>query len=343
MTQNELRETIKSGNTAGVYLFCGEEEYLKRHYLGELRRLLVPDEGIAPFVHFSFDGEKIDLDLLREAVASPAMFGGKLIEWHGATLEGMKEKEISELESFVSETADDGESTVVIIATAEGLDTGTEKRPSKLFSRLGRMLRAVPFYHSTDSALLSWIRRHLAAEGLSYAADVPSAILARVGHDMMRLDSEIEKLAAYAKQNAITSLTEKEVSYVCIRTVESDAFSLTNALLDGKVEDAYAYLGDMKLRRVDPLAILGQVSRLYADLLSVAILAEEGSTEKEIAGLLGMHEYKAGLYLRSARRAGAAALEERLSLCNKIDAELKSGVSSYRGLEQLIAFSGTAK
>lgn len=343
MTQNELRDKIKSGSTAGVYLFCGEEEYLKRHYIGAMRELLVPDEGIAPFVHFSFDGERIDFDCLREAVASPAMFGGKLIEWHGAVFDGMKEGELKALEAFVSEVAEDGESTLVFVTTAEGLDTGTEKRPTKLFTRLAKVLCAVPFYRSSDSALVSWIRRHIAAEGLSYTQTLPTALLARVGHDMMRLDSEIAKLAAYAKQNGIETVTEKEMAYVCIRTVESDAFSLTNALLDGKVEEAYAYLGDMKLRRVDPLAILGQVSRLYADLLSVALLAEEGKTEKEIASLLGMHEYKAGLYLRSARRAGADALEDKLYLCNKIDAELKNGVSSYRGLEQLIAVSGTRK
>ncbi len=343
MTQNELRDKIKSGSTAGIYLFCGEEEYLKRHYLGSLRQLLVPDEGIAPFVHFSFDGERVDIDLLREAVASPTMFGGKLIEWHGAILDGMKEKELSALEEFAETLRDDGENTVVIVTTAEGLDVGTEKRPTKLFTRLAKALWAVPFYRSTDTALTSWVRRHLAAEGLSYTDTLPAALLARVGHDMMRLDSEIAKLAAYAKQNGIATVTEKEMSYVCIRTVESDAFSLTNALLDGKVEQAYAYLGDMKLRRVDPLAILGQVSRLYADLLSVALLAEEGKTDKEIASLLGMHEYKAGLYLRSARRVGAGALEKKLYLCNRIDAELKNGVSSYRGLEQLIAAARIGK
>ena len=48
------------------------------------------------------------------------------------------------------------------------------------------------------------------------------------------------------------------------------------------------YLGDIKRRRVDPLSVLGQVAKLYADLLSVALLIEEGSGEKEIAKTLGM-------------------------------------------------------
>ena len=338
MNQNELKERIKSGNVDGVFLFCGEEDFLKRHYLGELRRMLVPDEGLAPFVHFVFDGAEIDTGALLDIVRTPSMFGdGKLIEWHNADFEGMKESALKAFEAFCEEVAEETGTTLVITAASEGLDTGTERRPSKLFTRLGKVLSAVPFYHSADGALLSWIRRHLAAEGLAYEDALPASMLARVGHDMDTLKNEIEKLAAYAKANGITQLTERELAFVCIRTVESDAFSLTNALLDGKTEDAYRFLGDMKQRRVDPISVLGQVAKLYADLLAVALLAEEGKNEKEISKMLGMHEYRAGLYFRSARRMGIASIETKLALCTRIDASLKSGSASYRGLEQLVA------
>ena len=341
MTQNEFKERIGAGKLDGVFLFCGEEDYLKRHYLGELRRRLVPDEGLAPFVHFVYDGAEIDTKTLLDVVRTPSMFGNaKLIEWHGADLDGMKESAIKALEAFCEEIAEEQGCTLVITATQEGLDIGTEKRPSKLFTRLGKVLFTVAFHRSSDSALTSWIRRHFAAEGLAFAEGLPAAMLARVGHDMDTLANEIEKLASYCKANGISTVTERELAFVCIRTVESDAFSLTNALLDGKIEDAYRYLGDMKHRRVDPILVLGQVAKLYADLLSVALLAEEGKGEKEIAKMLGMHEYKAGLYFRTARRMGALRVEEKLALCTRIDASLKSGTASYRGLEQLVATLG---
>lgn len=342
MTQNELRDRIGAGNLDGIFLFCGEEDYLKRHYLGELRRRIVTDEGIAPFVHFVFDGADMDIDAMLDVVRTPSMFGeGKLIEWHNADIDGMKESAIKAFEAFCEEVAAEEGNTLVITATAEGLDTGTERRPSKLLTRLSKCLIAVPFYRSTDAALVSWIRRHFAAEGLAFTDTLPSAMLSRVGHDMDTLLNEITKLAAYAKANGISPITEKELAYVCIRTVESDAFSLTNALLDGKTEDAYRYLGDMKQRRVDPISVLGQVAKLYADLLSVALLADEGMGEKEIAKSLGMHEYRAGLYFRAASRMGVDGVEEKLAQCTRIDAALKSGSSSYRGLEQLIATLGT--
>ena len=344
MTQNELKERIKNAAVDGAFLFAGEEDYLKRHYLGELRKLLVPDEGLAPFVHFVFDGAEIDADAILSAVRTPSMFGdGKLIEWHNADFEGMKESSLKAFESLCEEIREEKGNTVVITSAAEGLDVGTEKRPSRLMTRLSKSLAVIPFYHSTDAALISWIRRHFAARGLSYTATLPQALLARVGHDMDTLKNEIDKLSDYASANALATVTEKELAFVCIQTVESDAFSLTNALLDGKAEEAYLYLGDMKRRRVDPISVLAQVAKLYADLLAVALLAEEGSGEKEIAKALGMHEYKAGLYFRAAKRMGTPLIEEKLALCVKTDAQLKNGTASYRGLEQLVATLGMKK
>ena len=338
MTQTELKERIKQGNLDGVFLFCGEEGYLRRHYIGELRKKLVPDEGMAPFVHFVFDGAEVDTDLILDTARTPSMFGdSKLIEWHNADFEGMKEGALKAIETLCEEMQNEMGCTVVITAVKEGLDTGTEKRPSKLFARLSKCFEAVAFYRSTDAALMAWIRRHFAAEGVAFADSVPASLHARVGHDMDIRAAEIDKLVCYAKANGIAQLTESELALVSIRTVESDAFSLTNALLDGKTEDVYRYLGDMKRRRVDPIAVLGQVAKLYSDLFSVAALAEEGLNEKEIAKALGMHEYRAGIYYRSAQRMGAAAAEKKLALCVRIDAELKRGGSSYRGLEQLVA------
>lgn len=341
MTQNELKERIRTGALDGVFLFCGEEEYLKRYYLGEIRKTLVPDEGLAPFVHFVFDGAQIDIATILDAVRTPSMFASaKLIEWHNADIEQMKEGALKELEELASQIENEPGNTVIFTATAEGFDTGTERRPTKKMTRLGKCLVTVPFFRSSDAALSSWIKRHFAAEDLAISPTLPAALLARVGHDMDTLNHEIEKMAAYAKANSIPLLTEKEMEFVCIRTVESDAFSLTNALLDGKIEDAYLFLGDMKRRRVDPIMVLGGVARMYADLLSVALLSEEGKTEKEIAKELGMHEYKAGIYYRNAKKVGAAAIEKKLSLCAEIDASLKNGTASYRGLEQLVATLG---
>lgn len=340
MQVNDLKDLIKKGNAAGVYLFAGDEDYLKRYYLGELRRLIVADESTAPFTHFVFEGETLDINKLLDAVSTPSFFGdGKLVEWHHADFEKMSEKDLTALSAFADNVRAYGDVTVVFYTTPEGLDIGTERRPSKLAKRLDGMLSLVPFQKSADGQLSSWIIRHFSAEGLTSTPSLPSFLIERVGHSMDILASEIEKLVCYAKANGISTVTEREADYVCIKTVESDAFSLSNAMLDGRTEDAYRYLGDMKRRRLDPIIVLSQLSRLYGDMLAVAALAEEGMSQKQIATQLKMHEYKTGLYLKAAKKSGILALEKKLSLCAELDAGMKNGSPSYNGLERLVAES----
>ncbi len=338
MQANELRERIKKGNIGGVYLFAGEEDYLKRYYLGEIRKSIVADETLAAFNHFTFEGADVDFAAVSDAVRAPGMMSdAKLIEWHLADFDGMKEKALASFETLCAEIKEYPENTVIFVATPEGFDAGTDRRPSKLARRLASSLEIVLFPLSADAQLSSWIARHFSAEGIGITPSLPNAMIVRVGHNMSILANEIEKLVLYAKANGLPSVSEREMDFVCVKTVESDAFSLSNAILDGKREDAYRYLGDMKRRRVDPITILSQISRLYGDMLAVAYLSEEGKTPKEVASELKMHEYKAGLYVKAAKKNGIEAIEYCLSLCAELDTVLKSGTASYVGLERLIA------
>ena len=339
MTVADLRQRIKKNELCGAFLFAGEEDYLKRHYLGELRRKIISDEGIAPLVHFTFEGADPDFGAILDAVRTPSMFSdGKLIEWHGAMLDGVKDKTLEAFAALAEEVNQSGDTTLVILCTQEGLDVGSDAaHPSKTFSALSKVLLAVPFFRSGDRELCGWIARHFSAEGVDCSDTLPAFLLGRVGHDMSILSSEIQKLTAIAAARGLKEITEKEVEEVCVHTVESDAFSFTNALLDGRTEDAYRYLFDMEKRRVDPILALGQVARLYGDLLSVALLAEEGLSPDAISKKLRMHEYKTKLYFRAAQKCGVKTIERNLTLCAEIDAAMKSGTASYIGLERLVA------
>lgn len=217
MQLSELKERIKKGNVLGVYVFAGEEDYLKRHYLGEFRRILVSDEASAPFSHFVFEGASFDLEKMSDAVSTPSFFGGdKLIEWHNADFDRLGEKDITALEAFAESVKQSADSAVVFFVTPDAMDLGTERRPSKLAARLSKFLELVDFQKSGDGALASWIHRHFSAEEISVPASLPAAMIERVGHSMDILASEIDKLICYAKANGLSAVGEREMDFVCL-------------------------------------------------------------------------------------------------------------------------------
>ena len=338
MLQKELKEAIAKSELSGVFLFAGEEDYLKRHYLSEIKKKIVTDEAFAPFNHIVFDGEEIDFGALSDAVAAPPFMADfKLIEWHFPNIDKLKDKEIEALESLSVCCKDYGYATVVFIVGAEAFDIGTGKKKSKLYERLSEICNIVVFDRSDDEPLAKWVLAHLSRDGVTANKELCKKIVERVGHSMEVLALEIDKLSCYIKTNGRSELTDEDISTVTSATFESDAFGLTNAIREGDAKMAFADLRDKKLRKVEAVTVVGAVSRVFSDVLTVSAFLSEGLTQAEIAKKLRMHEYKAGLYIKAARRRSREQLERALHICKEIDISAKSsGGDGYLGLERLI-------
>ena len=97
----EFKSRIKSGNPSGWYIFSGEEDYLKKYYMSQLRDLVLEDGAFLAFNHAVFDAADIDFAAVSEAIKSPPMMAEyKLIEWRFTNLNSLKDGERAALESL---------------------------------------------------------------------------------------------------------------------------------------------------------------------------------------------------------------------------------------------------
>lgn len=338
MELSEFKARLKSTELGGWYILAGEEDYLKKYYLSELRRSIVADGAFALFNHATFDGAEIDFGALRDAISSPPMMSDyKLVEWKFANIEVMKEGERKALESLFYLKEEHPYTVFVIMTTPPGLDTGTQKRPSKLATRLSKAFDIINFEKSTDSQLLSWLKKHFDAEGVGVNAATLQALLFRSGRSMEVLNNEVMKLAAYAKANGLSTISEKEVEEIASPTVECDAFALSNAVIEKNLQKAFTALTDLKARRVEPQTIIAMLERVYADLAAVALLLAEGKGSADVETVLKLHPFKAKLYIGAAKKVGAEKLAAALDSLRHIDASSKSGgMTGYGTVEIFI-------
>ncbi len=338
MNINDFKLRLRDGKIQGFYIFAGEEEYLKRYYRIEMQKIAVPDDAFATFNHTVFDGSDMDMASLYEAVYAPPMMADyKLIEWRHADLDKIKEGEIKKLEELACEKEDYPYAVVLITANAEGFDTGTDKRPSKLYARLASGFDILTFEKSTDPQLLAWLKRHFESEGLGVDMETLNTMLFRVGHSMQMLREEVIKLCAWAKANGRKYITPYDVIETCAATVECDAFAISNAIIEKNVEKAFLALMDMKQNRVDPQAAIAQLSRVYSDLLSISLLMDEGRESKDIETIMNFHPYRLKLYMGAAKKIGTARLAESLTSLVRLDSESKAGgVGGFRAVEMFI-------
>lgn len=339
MDLQSFKSSLKNGSPHGVYIFAGEEDYLVRYYLGELRGVVSPDDAFAVFNNPTFDGEDVDFSAIAEAIKSPPMMSDmKLIEWRHADFSSMKEEDFQSLEEIISLCDEFSYAIVAFTADEDGVDFGSPKRPSAFVKRFDKSLNLLRFERSTENQLYAWLKRHFDAHGVSVGLETVKALVFRSGRSMDVLANEVEKLSALALSRGKDTVTPEDVNEVASSTPECDTYALSNAILDRSRQKAYFALEEMKLRRVDPTMIVGMIARTFDDLAAVSHLLDEGRGVADIRDILGMNEYKLKIYLNAAKRYGAERLSDILSSLAEADAGAKyGGVSGYTAIELFIS------
>lgn len=325
-----------------AFLFFGEEDYLKIAAVKALREQLCPDEAMAFFNDITIDYTDYTPDKLLDTMAAPPMMTeAKLIVLRGFDFTATRAAETAEaLVEVLANLQEYDYNCVVIYAAAEMLDPGyLPKRPSAMLKRLGEAATPVQFSAPTDARLARWVGKHFAHYGVNAAPPVCAELISYAGKTMFVLANEIEKLAAWVRENGKTEVTAQDIRRVSVPASLPDAFALSNAILAGDGKAALAALAVMKFERVDPNIIIGEISSLLFDMQAARVLFAAGKNIKEAASILGKHEFKVELIARALSRTTPQRLARVIERCAEADFALKNSVGSrsdYAPIEKLI-------
>ena len=194
-------------------------------------------------------------------------------------------------------------------------------------------------FEISPAKLSGWVQKHYLHHGVEASPELCHFTVTYCGRDMYVLASEIEKVAFYVLSHGRKNVIEADIKTAAVPAVEYDAFAFTNAITERRRGDALDILADLKFRRVEPVFVLSEVSRVVCDLAMVGALGASGQTSAEISAALKMHEYRVGLYLRQASKVPPERLAQAVDACREADAAMKGGVGASAGygvIEKLI-------
>ena len=339
MELNDFKSALKSGKLGGCYIFAGEEDYLKRYYLGELREKALSDPTLSAFNHSIYDGSEVNFALIRDDIKAPPMFEPyKLIEWRYPSFDKMKESDLVLFEETLELLCEYDYAILAFIVSEGDIDLGTGKRESKFVKRFKDKVNILNFAKSTDTQLMSWLKKHFDAYSVSVSASVLSELIFRSGHSMSVLKSEVDKLCFYALSNEKSEITAEDVREVASSTPECDTFALSNAILDRNKKAAFLALDEMKSERLDPLMIIGMMAKSYSELVSIMMMLRDGMGAQDITAALGMNPYRLKLYLGAAKRFTPERASRILAELTRVDTGAKfGGVTGYTAIELFIS------
>ncbi len=345
VTQNAdfFKDELKRG-PHGVYFFCGEEDYMKQYYLHEAEKLIVGLRDSLSLIRIT--GDEFSPDALEEALSSVAMTdffsmveecetGKRLIELYEVDFKSLKPSELTKVCEMLEKKVD--EDTIVIIFSTVAELPLDSKPHQNIIKELSRVAQTVEFKLESDAKLINWISRMATKQKLSLSPDMCRYILERVGHNMLMLKNEVEKLCAYAVANGKDTVSRAEIDRIVCANMEISPFDFANALMRRDAKTAFSILSDMKMRGEEPIVILSTVTRVINELIGVRGCLDKGMTRDETAAKTKMHAYKVKLYSESLKNTDINMLFKTAKAAQSADVLLKSApVDSYMIIERLI-------
>ena len=312
-----LKAALKDGTAARLYLFHGEENYLRRYYLDALKKLLVP-EGFEAFNYHCMEGRGLTVQQLADAVeAMPMMAEHTLIVVVDLDLYKLDERGRNQM----IELLEDIPPYCTLVFSYEQIPFKRDAKMKKLTAALAQA-EVVEFARQERTQLLRWVQKRFAALGHEIDPVTADHLLFTCGTLMNGLVGEIEKIGAYASGKTITTA---DIDAVAEPVLDARIFDMTNRITAGKYDDAARVLGDLLRMQTEPIVILSAVGKELRRLYTARLALESGKDRFWLKDLWNMSsDYPAKLLLQAAQRVDGAWCRHAIRRCQILDRRMKS-------------------
>ena len=311
----KLKRDLAAGEPDRLYIFHGEETYLRDHYLGRLREAVLTG-GLGEFNRHDLSARDMSPHALEEAVdCLPMMAERTLVEVTDFDLFKAGEKDREGYIRILSNLPD----YCCLVFLYDILEYKPDAR-TKLAQTVKAHSTVVNFARQSPRELVDWVRRHFKAQGKEIDSRLCEELIFLCGDLMHSLQQEIGKIAAYAKGDKIT---RADIEAVATPQLSAVVFRIADAIGEKNFDKAAATLGELYQMQKSPYEIMGAFGKQMRQLYSARLALAGGKGAAWVAQLWGMR-YPADRLLVSARRFSLQWCRRAVVRCAQTDLAMKS-------------------
>lgn len=323
--KNLVRE-VKNGHIAPLYFFYGPEQVLAQYVVGVLREALIAP-GMEELNFVQLDGQKAQETEMVQAVETPPMFGAKrlVVIDQPAFVKPKKGAVYEQWEALLDNWPP---YTCAILLAAD-----VDKR-LRAFKHLVERTASYEFPALTSAEASSWVEDHLRRGQVSFPGGTGRFVVARCGADLELLRLEVEKMVSYA---AGQPLSQADLELLVRNDAETNIFDFVDAIGLQNLNQAWALLADLLAEGSEPVYLISMIARQLRLLLIARYALDEGLSQQQAAGQLGVHPFPAGKCVQQARSWTAPKLQAAMLACLQADENIKTGaLRGESALNQLL-------
>ena len=315
---------IRRGELANLYYFYGADlvqvEAMTRQLIQKATG------GNETFGLTKYEGKDLDIQTLSDAAQMfPMMTPYNCIWIHDLNAESCREEQLKQLLELCSHISEQ----TVLLFSITGFDVkdgkkapaGKNKKLMDCVSKYGIVCEAVQkTFPEIAKSLMSAAERR----GCSMQRSTADALAARCMGNTVQLQSELEKLCAYANGSEITG--EMVISLVA-PSIETTTFALAKAVISLHPAAAMAELDRLFAMRTNRTFIVHAVASAFLDLYRASVAWRSNHTPEDMKADFS---YRMDFVVKNAFRDCRRIAPERLRACVSVlrDLELKLNTSA---------------
>jgi DNA polymerase III subunit delta len=335
VSPQEMLARLGKGKAVAAVLLLGEEPYLRDACRAQLIEKFVPEAARTWAVsRYSADRGETQ-EALEQAQSLPMLAPKQVVFLEDVDAveklgEKNREAAIAQLEEYLQNPAP----FTTLVLEAGGLDQRMKLAKLLMEKALVVSVALAEDAGQRQEAAVGLAKSMAEEQGVKFESGAAEDLAESVAADLMRLKTEIDKLATFAGQRKFIS--RQDVSVMVVSEKTTTVWELADLLATRKAAKALEFLDRLLRDGEEPLPMLGAITWLYRKLIEASELRGI-SNGWQAARALGMRPEQAELALHSARKISKPRLLNGLRALQKADDQLKRGEDARTIMEFLVA------
>ena len=305
-----LVQDLKSENYKHVYLFTGEEIYLRNQYKKKLQDALISPEDTVNLNYYQGKGISVQ-ELIDQGETMPFFSERRLLVVEDSGFFKSASLELAEYLENIPET------TYFLFVENE-----VDKR-GRLYKTVKKYGSVVEFSRQTEDMLMRWILGILKKEQKNITRSTMELFLEKTGKDMNQIGMELEKLLSYTMGREV--ITAEDVEAICTSQTVNKIFEMISAMAEKNQRKALDLYYDLLALKEAPMRILYLIARQFNQIMLISELNEQGLGREAIAEKLGIQSFIVRNGIRYARSFSAEQLRYAVETAVQTETDVKTG------------------
>ncbi|MEG2770316.1 MAG: DNA polymerase III subunit delta [Oscillospiraceae bacterium] len=312
----KLDTALKTINECNILYFYSTDDFLLDNAVKKVQKAIGTDGEIT-----KIDGPVPNIETLAEALGVVSFFGGRrIIILDKISPSEMTDDDVNDLCNLIL----NADGTLVVVTTLFKDDkakiTKKAKQIQQTAEKKGISADFVLPNQRDTFAYLTQLAQELNTKISSSAA---SQLVDFCGMDLMRLKSEVEKLAALC---GYTEILPEHILRISTKNIEADVFQMIDFVTTKNTKKAFEKLSQLIYLQNEPIAITAALSGSFIDMYRVKCGSEKNIGYAQVFKEMGYkgNDYRLKKALERANKYSTKQLGKIIQILFKLDIDLKS-------------------